>query len=199
MEIERKKLERQKTGRDVAGETLDKTFAKTYENYIAQGGKQSLLQSIKILREARDELAALPEPPRGVGAFGQKGIDLLAPAYSRIMNKVRGVVQGNLRNFLGSAFTEKEGEEVMGRSFNPRLPKATNLENIDREIDKIVGKAEAFQKSVDYFEKNGTLRGFQSGGAGDRGKPIKKQINRKLNQTRFTYSDGSTETVEGIQ
>ena len=97
MELERKKLEKQKTGRDVAGETLDKTFAKTYENYIAQGGKQSVLQSIKTLREARDELAALPEPPRSVGAFGQKGIDLLAPEYSRIMNKVRGVVQGNLR------------------------------------------------------------------------------------------------------
>ena len=107
MEIERKKLERQKTGRDVAGETLDKTFAKTYENYIAQGGKQSLLQSIKILREARDELAALPEPPRGVGAFGQKGIDLLAPAYSRIMNKVRGDVNGDLSIFVkhGKYFT----------------------------------------------------------------------------------------------
>ena len=67
------------------------------------------------------------------------------------------------------------------------------------EIAQIVERAKAKQQAVDYFEKNGTLRGFQSGSSlGDK-KPVRKQYSPSRNQTKITYSDGSTEVVEGRQ
>lgn len=192
----------EKPQKDIAGETLDRAFAKDYEKYISTGGKQSVLQSLRTLKEAREQLVKMKWPSRMVGAFGQTGIDYMAPELAEVMNKVRGVVQTDLRNSLGAAFTEREGEQFMSRAFNPRATKEVNIANIDREIAKIAAKAEAFQNSVDYFEKNRTLRGFKSNVITGPTEPgtqnVRKQHNRQLNKTRFIYPDGRIEEKEGI-
>ena len=113
------------------------------------------------------------------------------------MSDVRGAIQETLKQTLGTAFTEGEGERTLARSFNPRQTKEANLRNIDREIQNIVGRAKAKQAAVDYYEKNGTLRGYQGGNSSNKGAP-KKQHNFKLNKTRFTYPDGRSEEKEGI-
>lgn len=197
IDLDESKSNNPRPGKDVAGETLDRTFSKDYEQYIAMGGKNALMQKLEILKNARDKLAKINPPPRAAGAFGESGIDLFAPEYAEIMADVRGAIQETLKQTLGTAFTEGEGERTLARSFNPRQTKEANLRNIDREIQNLVGRAKAKQAAVDYFEKNGTLRGFQSG-SGDSGGAPKKQHNFKLNKTRFTYPDGRVEEKEGI-
>jgi len=197
LDIQEDKANNPRPGKDVAGETLDKTFAKDYEQYVAMGGKDLLMQKLATLKNARDNLAKINPPPRAAGALGEAGIDLFAPEYAEIMSSVRGAIQETLRQTLGSQFTEKEGERILARSFNPRQTKEANLRNIDREIQNLVGRAKAKQASVDYYEKNGTLRGFKSDSGASGGAP-KKQHNFKLNKTRFTYPDGRVEEKEGI-
>lgn len=197
LDIQEDKANNPRPGKDVAGETLDKTFAKDYEQYVAMGGKDLLMQKLATLKNARDNLAKINPPPRAAGALGEAGIDLFAPEYAEIMSSVLGAIQETLRQTLGSQFTEKEGERILARSFNPRQTKEANLRNIDREIQNLVGRAKAKQASVDYYEKNGTLRGFKSDSGASGGAP-KKQHNFKLNKTRFTYPDGRVEEKEGI-
>ena len=197
LDIQEDKANNPRPGKDVAGETLDRTFSKDYDQYIAMGGKNALMQKLEILKNARDKLAKLNPPPRAAGAFGESGIDLFAPEYAEIMSDVRGAIQETLKQTLGTAFTEGEGERTLARSFNPRQTKEANLRNIDREIQNIVGRAKAKQAAVDYYEKNGTLRGYQGGNSSNKGAP-KKQHNFKLNKTRFTYPDGRSEEKEGI-
>lgn len=199
MELERQKLEKPKAGKDVAGETLDRAFAKDYEQYIAMGGKAGLMKKLETLTNARNKLAAIEPPPRYAGALGESGMTLIAPQYSEIMSNVRGAIQETLRQTLGSQFTEREGEQILSRAFDPRQTKEANLRNLDREISQIVERAKAKQKSVDYFEKNGSLRGFQSGNQGAGKTVTRKQYSPSRNQTKITYSDGSTELVEGKQ
>lgn len=197
IDLDESKSNNPKPGKDVAGETLDRTFAKDYEQYITMGGKSGLMQKLATLKNARDKLEKINPPPRAAGAFGEAGMDFFAPEYAEIMSNVRGAIQETLRQTLGSQFTEREGEQILSRSFNPRQTKEANLRNLDREIQNIVGRAKAKQKAVDYFEKNSSMRGFQSGSGAGGGAP-KKQHNFKLNKTRFVYPDGRFEEKEGI-
>lgn len=193
------KQENPKPGKDIAGESLDRAFAKDYEQYIAMGGKSSLLKKLQTLQNARQKLETIKPPPRMAGALGESGMTFLAPEYSEIMSDVRGAIQETLRQTLGSQFTEREGEQILSRAFDPRQTKEANIRKLDREIEQIVERAKAKQQAVDYFEKNGTLRGFQSGSSLGEKKPVRKQYSPSRNQTKITYSDGSTEVVEGRQ
>jgi len=62
---------------------------------------------------------------------------------------------------LGPQFTEKEGERLIARAYNPRLSEKENVKRVRRLIDQIKSAAKAKGDAADYFEKNGTLAGYK--------------------------------------
>ena len=88
--------------------------------------------------------------------------DRLNPESTEVREAVEEVVQRNLRLVLGAQFTEKEGERLISRAYNPRLDEAENKKRVERLIKSIKDAAQEKLNMKSYFEKNGTLKGYDS-------------------------------------
>ena len=154
---------------------LDETFAKDYSEYVAAGGYADVDKQLNQLREVKrmlDVSSGLVKPEKGEKAYNLTGpmLGLLPesiqartyPEAVAAKNAVEEVVQRNLRLVLGAQFTEKEGERLIARAYNPALDEKENAKRVGRLIGQIAQAAKAKQRASDYFEKNnGTLKGFK--------------------------------------
>ena len=140
---------------------VDEVFAKTYVEWRAQGGFADANKGLEQLREVSIALkggANLTGPALGVLPDLVKGFS--NPKAISVREAAEEVVQRNLRLILGAQFTEKEGDRLIARAFNPRLDEAENAKRIDRLIRSIAKAKRAKDSAADYFEQNGTLRGW---------------------------------------
>lgn len=140
---------------------IDQSFANDFVEWTTGGGSDVLSQ----LGQVKTVVDALSrgEPLTGIDIAIQPDI-LLAmtnPAALQSRELVEGVVQRNLRVILGAQFTEKEGERLISRAYNPRLPPAQNAARLRNLFLQMSTAAEQKQAMVEYVEKNGTLRGYK--------------------------------------
>ena len=141
-------------------ESIDKKFA---DDYVAWrgGGGQDMTAQIAQLQPVIQALEA-GQPITGMKVAVQPDL-LLAmtnPQALQSREQVEEVVQRNLRAVLGAQFTEKEGERLIARAYNPKLPPEENAKRVRRLFLQMSTAAEQKQAMVDYFDQNGTLRGF---------------------------------------
>lgn len=143
-------------------EALDKAFAKDYQEYVAQGGYSDIEKQIDQLEGAVKELESGKEL---TGSFTGNIPDILQtsinPEAVSVREEVEEVVQRNLRLILGAQFTEKEGERLIARAYNPRLSEEENAKRVKRLMEQMKKAAKAKQRAARYFEENGTLTGFE--------------------------------------
>lgn len=144
---------------------LDVKFGKDYADFISQGGAADVRKNLSQLRGAADALESGKENLTGP-ALGRLSVEnrTLLPGGARsseVQQDVEDVVQRNLRLVLGAQFTEKEGDRLIARAYDPRLPEKTNARRLRRLILQIEDAAEAKEAAIEYFEENGTLDGFK--------------------------------------
>ena len=141
---------------------VDEAFAKDFAQYEAAGGFADVEKSIQQLREAR---AALEEGGLTGGITGYiptwAGRTVVNPRSVAVQQQVEEVVQRNLRLILGAQFTQKEGERLIERSFDPKLSEAENIAKLDRIIQQIETAARTKEEAGQYFAQNGTLQGWR--------------------------------------
>jgi hypothetical protein len=140
---------------------VDKEFAKEYVAFRAAGGYADIEKQLGQLQEASAALASDPSltgPIRGALPDAVRAVT--NPQAVATKEKVQEVAQRNLRLVLGAQFTEKEGERLIARVYNDRLPPEENKRRVDRLITQITDAAKAKQSAADFFEKNGTLTGW---------------------------------------
>lgn len=172
-----------------AQKTVDKAFGKDYNEFVVSGGYADVAKQLDQLRGVVGELQGkgTEENPKGVRASGARGLvpkvirDVVMPKGAAIQDRVEDVVQRNLRLVLGAQFTEKEGERLIARAYNPRQPESENIKRLGRLITQIDEAAKAKAEAGAYYEQNGTLKGF------------KGKIYRSAND--FLGGDGSGETI----
>lgn len=143
---------------------VDQAFAKSYEDFVLSGSAADFDKNLKQMRGVHGELT---DP---------KGANLTGPALGRMPDfvtaytnpeavdarqRIEEVVQRNLRIILGAQFTQKEGENLIARAYNPALDEATNAKRLERLITSMEKMKEAKLKAMDYFERNGTMKGFR--------------------------------------
>lgn len=132
---EKQKQQIASTGQVAAAKGIAKEFA----DYQAAGGKATVEKNLEKLKEAAAKLesgavktgklsAAVP------GLRSDVAQDVLNPDLAAVRDDVRGAVQATLRQVLGAQFTEKEGEAIFSRAFNPRLSGKENARRIEQEI-----------------------------------------------------------------
>jgi hypothetical protein len=140
---------------------VDENFAPEYIDWRAKGGATDVNKQLDQL----DEALQIVETSPGITGPIIGNLPSWAAAFVNrdgtvAKENIEEVVQRNLRVILGAQFTEKEGERLIARAYNPRLPPAENAKRVRRLITQIRGMAEAKEASASYFEENGTLMGF---------------------------------------
>jgi hypothetical protein len=173
----------------------DEKFA---DDYVAwkTGGGQDMVAQISQLKPVIENLES-GKPLTGVGVAVQPDI-LLAltnPEALQSREQVEEVVQRNLRAVLGAQFTEKEGERLIARAFNPKLKPEQNAKRLRRLFLQMATAAEQKQSMVEYFDENGTLRGFKgkmpsisdfvSAMEGSASEPAKKPSSGNVSSSKF--------------
>jgi len=140
---------------------VDKNWADDLVNWQINGaanfGKQmtQLDGAVKRLKGG-EELTGpgttlLPGPMRDW--FGQAGKD--------VQQQIQEIVQGSLREVLGAQFTQKEGEGIMARTFDPTLEEGVNAQRAERLIAQLQLAAQQKNKALEYYNANGTMNGYQ--------------------------------------
>lgn len=145
-----------------AQKAVDGNFATEYVDWAVKGGRAD---SQKARRQLADALARLEKEKTVtgplVGAIPDWASAWVNPQAVATREDVEEVVQRNLRMVLGAQYTEKEGERLIARAYNPRLQEEENARRVGRLLRQIEEAAEAKEDAARYYEKNGTLRGWQ--------------------------------------
>jgi hypothetical protein len=145
-----------------AQSAVDKSFAPEYAKFVT-GGAADAQKALDELRGVQSQLKsgeknltgwALGKVPLGSRAmFNQDSVD----AEETVAN----TVQRSLRVILGAQFTEKEGENLIRRAYNPQLSEAKNAERVGRLVTQLERSFKAKQEAAQYYEQNGSLVGYQ--------------------------------------
>ena len=150
---------------------MDKAFAGEmveFDEFDVKKGLAQLQEAVTALGES-DTLTGpwVSMLPNFLG-------DRMNPKAAQVREAVEEIVQRNLRLVLGAQFTQKEGERLIARAFNPKLSEAENKKRVQRLMDSIQGALDAKLRQQAYFKENGTLSGYTGaspeallGGGGD--------------------------------
>jgi hypothetical protein len=143
-------------------QAVDNKYAADFQEWTAGGGFADVDKQIQQLEEAAQALESrddLTGPIRGNVPDYVRAVT--NPDAIAVREAVEEVVQRNLRLVLGAQFTEKEGDRLIARAFNPRLDEKENAKRVRRLMTQIKDAAKAKQAAAEYFAQNGTLAGWQ--------------------------------------
>lgn len=181
-----KRVNSQQTGVDKAQQALDRAYAPEYLDWV-QNGQSVANKSLTELSQVHDRLRGYKLGPSGekvpikegdfvtrqlgptgrvigsvatVPFVGKALQDVLAPGSADIREMVESTVQSSLRPILGPQFTEKEGERLISRVYNPRMSTEVNAARVNRLFQQIKNASAAKTAAAKYYERNGTLKGF---------------------------------------
>ena len=139
----------------------DEKFGVDFVDF-ATGGYADVVKQLDQLREASK---ALKSGAQISGPFmGNVPDAVLAATHPKAVatkEAIQEVAQRNLRLVLGVQFTEKEGERLIARVFNPRLDEKENAKRVDRLIKQIGDAAQAKLDAAQYFQQYGSLTGWK--------------------------------------
>lgn len=198
--------------------------AKVYEEFpavkefdlkwSAEAGKESpselaaQRQNVNRLMQAVETYADLQktggtiERSKFVGLLPKQLQALVAPEQVLSADMVRTAIQESLRRVLGAAFTQKEGTDMMDRSFNLLLPPGANVELVRMAVQTAETAIRDREDQLNYFKKNGTLFQFSPRGGlinanGSPNLDRLEQIANTLNPTGTAAPGGATPPPAG--
>jgi hypothetical protein len=140
---------------------VDQRIATDYADWVTGGGSDVLKQvgQLQVVKERLDRGEELSGPLLGLVPpnmrimFNEKSVDS--------QQLVEEVVQRNLRLILGAQFTEREGERLIARAYNPQGSAELNSRRVGALIGQISLAAQQKQALFDHVEKFGTATGFR--------------------------------------
>jgi hypothetical protein len=139
---------------------IDQTFADDYMKWTGGGGADTAGNIAKL----EDVLGKLESGEKLTGPIiGQLPDFIMAfldPDAVGSREAVEGVVQRNLKAILGAQFTEKEGEKLIKRAYNPTLPGPENARRLRVLVKQMTSALQSKNQMTEYFRKNGTLMGY---------------------------------------
>lgn len=152
----------QKPSLSPAQVAVDKAFAKDYVAFVQNGAADAR----KALDELGDAKAALEGSDAITGPVVGAVPDFLAARVGlsgaiSTREDVEQTVQRSLRAILGAQFTEKEGERLIRRAFNPSLDESVNARRVGNLLTQLERAYKAKVEAARYYEENGTLAGFK--------------------------------------
>jgi hypothetical protein len=167
----------EKTGRKAAGDgdgvgkltpaqkAVDTKFSKEYTDFVSAGGSTTITKNLQMLDDAIKIIETEPDGATSgklVGLSDKAGtISYSHPKAAEAKDLIGGVAQSNLRAVLGGQFAAREGEQLLARAYNTAQPKKDNLNRLKALRKQIQDAADAKINASQYYEENGTLKGFK--------------------------------------
>lgn len=162
--------------------SADAAYAKDYNDWVAQGGKATAQKALSNLNSAIADLEKSPNQKAKAGGIsgllGNSVMDIYNPQASATRDKIYSAIQSTLKAVLGGQYTEKEGEAVFNRAYNPRLPIEENVRRATVEMNALQSMADSKNAAAKYFEKNGTITGWEGTSLGEN-RPLDAQKTAK--------------------
>lgn len=144
---------------------IDKKSADDLSQFTIGGGFSDVQKSLSQLNLAKEALRQTPEGQitgKLVGIQDDTGVlKYTNPNALNTKEQVQEIAQRNLRLILGPQFTAKEGEALINRVYNPALSQKINAQRLELLEEQMLSAAKTKQEAVDYYNANGTLKGFK--------------------------------------
>lgn len=144
---------------------VEEKSAQDLVDFTIGGGFSDVQKGLSQLEIAKQTLQQQPEgriTGKLVGAQDDTGLlKYTNPAAQDTKEQVQEIAQRNLRLILGPQFTAKEGEALINRVYNPALPQSVNVKRLELLQEQMTSAAKTKQEAVDYYNANGTLKGFK--------------------------------------
>ena len=144
---------------------VEEKSAQDLVDFTIGGGFSDVQKGLSQLEIAKQTLQQQPEgriTGKLVGAQDDTGLlKYTNPAAQDTKEQVQEIAQRNLRLILGPQFTAKEGEALINRVYNPALPQSVNVKRLELLQEQMTSAAKTKQEAVDYYNTNGTLKGFK--------------------------------------
>jgi hypothetical protein len=144
---------------------IDKKSADDLVQFTIGGGFSDVQKSLSQLNVAKQSLKQTPEGKitgKLIGVQDDTGVlKYTNPDALNTKEQVQEIAQRNLRLILGPQFTAKEGEQLINRVYNPALPQKVNAQRLELLEEQMLSAAKTKQEAVDYYNTNGTLKGFK--------------------------------------
>jgi hypothetical protein len=144
-----------------AQKKIDEKFADTYFDWQAGGGADTVANLAQVGTVLQRLESGQPLTGPMIGIQPDFVLALTRPDAAGAKEQVQEVVQRNLRVVLGAQFTEKEGNQLISRAYNPTLPPEQNAARLRKLFQQMALSAQQRQAMVEYYEQNGTLRGYK--------------------------------------
>ncbi len=147
----------------------DKAFGTWYTNeWLLKGGGSTEQTYIESLKGVRDVLADAEKSGDSISGVSQGVLSkfptaqaFFNPEGAIVQDRIASVAQLSLKAILGGQFSEREGELLIQRAYNPLLSEAENIERLTQLINRI-DKAENYKKAAaQYYEENKSISGFK--------------------------------------
>jgi hypothetical protein len=180
---------------------VEEKSAQDLVDFTIGGGFSDVQKGLSQLEIAKQTLQTQPEgriTGKLVGAQDDTGLlKYTNPAAQDTKEQVQEIAQRNLRLILGPQFTAKEGEALINRVYNPALPQSVNVKRLDLLQEQMTSAAKTKQEAVDYYNTNGTLKGFK-GKLYNSTSEFLNEYNTKIKSTEKAPAKAATQQPSGF-
>lgn len=150
-------------------QAADQAFAKDYAAWTAGGGMAGLESKLRVLDEALETIEASDTITGPVFGRLPKFIQqMVNPDSQDVRADVERAIQETLRQTLGAQFTQKEGEGILARTFDPTQNEESNARRMRNLIRELRSSGAAKDSASRYFEQHGTISGWTAPKLGER-------------------------------
>ena len=148
-------------GQTIGRQTVDTKYAEDYLQWVQGGGADAIgnLAQVGTVLKQLEQGKEITGPM--IGIQPDFILALTNPNAADAKQRIEEVVQRNLRLVLGAQFTEKEGERLIARAYNPSLSPQQNAARLRRLYGQMAIAAQSRQQMSAYFEEKGTLTGYK--------------------------------------
>lgn len=139
---------------------VDELYAVDYAAYNALGGYTAAIRNLKdlgrviqLLNKGGDDISG-----RAIGILPRAARPTLSQDIS---DTVERIITLDLRATIGAAFTEREGELFISRTYNVMLPPEVNAKRLQRLRAASEATHTSKKTAAEFYRKNGTLAGYE--------------------------------------
>jgi len=180
---------------------VEEKSAQDLVDFTIGGGFSDVQKGLSQLEIAKQTLQTQPEGKitgKLVGVQDDTGVlKYTNPTAQDTKEQVQEIAQRNLRLILGPQFTAKEGEALINRVYNPALPQSVNVKRLDLLQEQMTSAAKTKQEAVDYYNNNGTLKGFK-GKLYNSTSDFLNEYNAKIKGTEKAPAKATTQQPSGF-
>lgn len=147
-------------GPTIGEKARDTKFAKDYSAFFDSGGAATIEANLSSLD---DSLSALEKgkTSKYTGLLGETAQNFIDPETANVRTNVTGVLIQGLKDTFGGQLSDGERKAMVESAYVASAEPKDNAKRVRALADKIKAAARAKEMAGQYFEENGTLKGFK--------------------------------------